>query len=50
MKNEKKNELAPMRTINEESCNRFTHELKKQTNKHASRVLKQNFTRLGFKR
>lgn len=34
MKNEKKNELAPMRTINEESCTRFTHELKKnkQTN------------------
>ena len=32
MKNEKKNELAPMRTINEESCTRFTHELKK-TNK-----------------
>ena len=40
MKNEKNNELAPMRTINEESCTRFTHELKKQTNKHASRVLK----------
>lgn len=37
MKNEKNNELAPMRTINEESCTRFTHELKKQTNtRHVS--------------